>query len=265
MRISIDHRTTYNFTAPQARVVQLLRMTPENTDDQTVASWHIAVDCDARTTQHRDGFGNCTTMLYCEGPLERIEVSVSGEVVTSRSDGVQRGATEPLPPRVFLRTTPMTLASEAIADFARRKAAGTDMAALLRLNQAIHNHAAIDRGRPEPGLGAADAFARLSATPRDLAQLFIAGARALGVPARYVTGYCELADGHRPTPHGWADAWIEGIGWAGFDPTLGTHSGEHHVRVAVALDAFGAAPVAGMRLGDGREVLDVDVTVSREG
>jgi transglutaminase-like putative cysteine protease len=264
MRISIDHRTTYRFTSPQARVVQLLRMTPENTDDQTVAAWHIAVDCDARMTQHRDGFGNCTTMLYAEGPLERIEVAVSGEMVTSRSDGIQRGATEPLPPRVFLRDTPMTLADEAVADFAREAAAGDDMAALLRLNDAIHAHAAIDRGRPEPGLAAADAFSRTSATSRDLAQIFIAAARSLGVPSRYVTGYCDLEGDHRPTAHGWADAWVDGVGWAGFDPTLGTHSGEHHVRVAVALDAFGAAPVAGTRLGDGREALDVDVTVQRE-
>ena len=63
MRLSIDHLTRYRFTAPQGRIVQLLRMTPENTHDQTVASWHVAVDCDARMRRHRDGFGNCTTML----------------------------------------------------------------------------------------------------------------------------------------------------------------------------------------------------------
>ena len=58
MRLSIDHRTTYRFTAPQGRVVQLLRVTPPDTHDQTVAEWHIAVDCDARVREHRDGFGN---------------------------------------------------------------------------------------------------------------------------------------------------------------------------------------------------------------
>ena len=120
------------------------------------------------------------------------------------------------------------------------------------------------RGRPEPGLGAADAFDAATTTARDLAQVFIAAVRAMGVPARYVTGYCDLHDDHRPTPHGWADAWVDGIGWVGFDPTLGISPEDHHVRVAVALDAAGSSPVAGSRLGDGRECLDVDVSVSAQ-
>lgn len=103
MRLSIDHRTRYRFTEPQARLVQLLRMTPSNTHDQTVADWHIAVDCDARLTEHRDGFGNATAMLYAEGPIDEIEINVTGEVVTSHSDGVLHGTFEPLPPRLFLR------------------------------------------------------------------------------------------------------------------------------------------------------------------
>ena len=94
MRLSIDHRTFYAFTAPQGRIVQLLRLTPSDLHDQTVASWHIAVDCDARMTHHRDGFGNATTMLYCEGPLDQLELTVTGEVVTSPSAGVLHGAHE---------------------------------------------------------------------------------------------------------------------------------------------------------------------------
>ncbi len=118
MRLSIDHRTTYRFAEPQHRVVQMLRMTPENTHDQTIANWHIAVDCDARMRRHRDGFGNCTTMLYAEGPLETIEITVSGEVVTSHSNGEVHGTNEPLPPPLFMRTTPATAADAAIAAFA---------------------------------------------------------------------------------------------------------------------------------------------------
>lgn len=119
--------------------------------------------------------------------------------------------------------------------------------------------------RPEPGLAAAAAFEREKVTARDLAQIFIAAAHALGAPARYVTGYCDLHDGdRRPTPHGWADAWIDGLGWVGFDPTLGLSPEEHHVRVAVAFDAAGASPIAGSRLGEGEERLDVGITVSRE-
>ena len=266
MRLSIDHRTTYRFTAPQGRVVQLLRVTPPNTHDQIVADWHIAVDCDARVREHRDGFGNRTTMLYAEGPLEKIEIDVTGEVVTSHSDGVLHGTFEPLPPRIFLRATQATTCDEAIAAFARDTfGEGPTLASLHRLNAAVRDRFRLSRARPEPGLAAAAAFARRDATARDLAQIFVTAARSAGVPARYVTGYCDLQDDHRPTPHGWAEAWVEGLGWVGFDPTLGLSPQEHHVRVAIALDAAGSSPVAGSRLGEGRECLHVDVTVSAQG
>lgn len=263
MRLSIDHRTTYRFTKPQGRIVQLLRVTPGNTHDQTVAEWHISVDCDARLREHRDGFGNRTTMLYAEGPLDRLEIAVSGEVVTSHSDGVLHGTFEPLPPAVFLRGTPVTEAGEVLAGFAHRMTEGhSTLGALHALNRALHDRFALDKGRPGPGLTVDDAFARETATPRDLAQMFVACARSLDIPARYVTGYCDLQDGRRPTPHGWADGWVEGIGWIGFDPTLALSPEEHHVRIAVALDAAGCAPVAGSRLGEGEECLDVEVRVS---
>lgn len=266
MRLSIDHRTTYRFSEPQARVVQLLRMTPRNTHDQIVADWHIALDCDARITEGQDGFGNATTMLYIDGPVERIDLSVTGEVVTSHSDGVLHGTLEPLPARLFVRDTPLTRADAAITGFARDVLGdepGT-VAALHRLNHAVGERFALARGRPEIGLVVADAFTRESATPRDLAHVFIAAARACGVPARYVSGYCDMHDGDRPAPHGWADAWIDGLGWVGFDPMLRLSPEEHHVRVAVGFDSVGASPVAGTRMGEGDERLDVAVSVSRE-
>ncbi len=266
MRLTIDHRTTYRFTAPQGRIVQLLRMTPRNTHDQTVAEWNIAVDCDARLREHRDGFGNLTTMLYAEGPLDDIEITVSGEVVTSASGGVLHGTFEPLAPALYLRSTPATQAEAALAAFAQEATGGQKSAdALHALGNALRDRFAIVGGRPEPGLTATAAFARDTATARDMAQLFVAAARAAGVPARYVTGYCDvLQDGGHPTPHGWADGWIDGTGWVAFDPTLGITPEEHHVRVAVALDAAGCSPVAGSRLGEGRESLDVEVQVVGE-
>lgn len=266
MRLSVDHHTTYIFTEPQARLVQLLRMTPSNSHDQTVADWHIAVDCDARMSDHVDGFGNATTMLYVEGPVERIEIAVTGEVVTSNAAGILHGSHEVLPARTFLRTTPTTLADEAIAAFAREAAGDgeADLAALHRLNVAVGERFAWDKCRPEPGLSAADAFGRERLTARDQAQILVAAARAIDVPARYVTGYCDLGGGHRPTPHGWAELWLAQYGWIGFDPTLQLSPEESHVRVAAALDAAGSSPVAGSRLGEGEERMEVDVQVTAE-
>jgi transglutaminase-like putative cysteine protease len=264
MRLSIDHRTRYRFSEPQARLVQLLRLTPQNTHDQTVAQWRIDLDHDARMRPGRDGFGNCVTMLYVEGPLDGIEITVTGEVLTSHSAGVLHGTSEPLPPALFLRATEATPADPEIAAFAGDLGGDAPLDRLHRLNDALHARFRFDRGRPLPGLGASEAFERETATARDMAQMFAVGARSLGVPARYVTGYCRLEGDHRPTPHGWAEAHVERIGWIAFDPCVGRCPEEDYVRVAVALDAAGAAPVAGSRLGEGEEMLDVDVSVVSE-
>ena len=268
MRLTVDHRTTYRFTAPQSRLVQMLRLTPDNNHDQAVASWAIHVDCDARMREGRDGFGNHVTMLYAEGPLTEIEIAVHGEVVTSHSAGVVLGVAEPLPPALFLRSTEATATDPAIGAWAEATA-GEDgpVGRLHRLNRAIRERFTVERGRGEPGLGAGGAFAREAVTPRDLAQIFCVAARVLGTPARFVSGYhrWEQDGEHRPAPHAWAEAHVAGLGWIGFDPTTGRSPEEEYVRVAVALDGAGAAPVAGSRLGEGAEELDVDVTVSREG
>ncbi|WP_242096103.1 MULTISPECIES: transglutaminase family protein [unclassified Sphingomonas] len=268
MRLSVDHRTVYRFSEPQERLVQMLRVSPENSHDQTVASWRIDVDCDARMKVGRDGFGNAITMLYVEGPIAHIAITVSGEVLTSHSDGVLHGVAETLPPALFLRATPCTAADAAIATFAADTTAGERdrLARLHAVSAALHGRFARDRGRGDPSIDAATAFAAATATPRDMAQMFAVAARSLGAPARYVSGYCLTGfDGaHRPTPHGWAEAHVDGLGWVGFDPWFGLCPQEDYVRVAVALDAAGAAPVAGSRLGRGDEELDVDVVVSRE-
>jgi transglutaminase-like putative cysteine protease len=263
MRLRVEHHTTYRFTEPQARLVQLLRLTPENTHDQTVASWHVDVSCDARLRDGRDGFGNRVTTLYATGPLDGLEITVTGEVLTSHASGVVRGTAEPLPPALFRRSTPATAADAAIRDWTAALGGEGVLDRLHRVNGALHERFGVARERPEPGLTAADAFGRDRVAARDLAQLFCAATRSLGSPARYVSGYRLLGDEHRASPHGWAEAWVDGIGWIGFDPCLGASPEDGHVRVAVALDAAGAAPVAGSRLGEGEERLDVDVSVER--
>ena len=264
MRLSIDHRTNYRFSTPQARLVQMLRMTPGDTHDQTIAAWRIDVDCDARLKPARDGFGNRVTMLYAEGPIANIEICVTGEVLTAPTTGVLDGVSERFPPDLFLRSTSLTEPDSAITDFAR---AATEASATLdrlhALNRAVHARFTLCHRRPEQGRTAAAAFVEPTAPARDLAHVFIACARSIDAPARYVSGYSLIvANGAtQPTPHGWAEAFVEGLGWIAFDPSTGLCATEEYVRVSVGLDAAGAAPVAGSRLGEGKEELDVDVHV----
>lgn len=264
MRVHIDHRTRYRFTEPQARIVQLLRLTPHDSADQTVVNWHIGVDRDARLREGRDGFGNCVTMLYCEGPVSDIEIAVEGEVLTCGSAGLVRGTAEPLPPELFARPTERTRVSEDMRDFAG-DAGGDPVARLHALNAALAHRFTCREAHHDTGIAAAQAFGLQDASARDLAHIFIALARADGIPARYVAGYHTLSGDVAHAPHAWAEAYVEAAGWMAFDPSRGTPIDEGYVRVAVGLDAAGAAMVAGSRMGDGDERLDVDVQVEAMG
>ncbi len=256
MRLSVHHETRYRFSEPQARIVQLLRLFPGDTTHQTVIHWRIDVDCDARLRASVDGYGNHTRMLYAEGPVEGLLLTISGEVLLSEDEGAIRGTDEPFPEALFRRVTPLTQADAGIAALAE----GDDLAAMTALAGAIHARWPIDRRPAHAIRSAIEAAGDTRLSPRDMAQIFVAAARARGVPARYVSGYSLSGDDERRTaaPHAWAEAHVNG-GWHAFDPAAGGRSGLDHVRVAVALDAAGAAPIAGVRMGQGDEALDVDV------
>lgn len=266
MRIAVEHLTQYRFSDPQSRLVQMLRLTPGDTIDQTVLSWRIDVDCDVRLRDTVDGFGNKVTMLYAEGPIEEIAIIVAGQVLTTESNGVVRGSHEPLPEGIFLRETPRTATDEALTAFARdHLGSGSDtLDRLHRWNAALAGRFPGAPDLPDMGLSAAQAFATPAPTSRGLAHIYIAGARALGIPARYVSGYRQH-EGGESAPHGWAEAWVPDLGWVGFDPSVGISPDEGYVRVAVGLDAPGAASIAGSRLGQGSEEMAVDLHVDRLG
>ena len=247
MRIAIEHHLACRPRVAGGPMVQMLRLTPENHDDQTVAHWRIDVDCDARLRASHDGFGNAVTMLYVEDAPEVVTITATGEVLTSDAHGLIHGATETLPPPLFLRMTDATPADPVIVGFAAEATQGAEgpLAALHALNAALKARFDVDFEARVVRLDVARIFAENCATPCDLAHIFCVAARSLGIPARYVSGYAALGSAEHGSPHCWAEAHVEGPGWIGFDPCTGLSPQDRHVRVAVALDATGAAAVAG--------------------
>jgi transglutaminase-like putative cysteine protease len=266
MRLFIQHRTDYRFSEPQARIVQLLRLTPTSNEGQNIIAWRIDVDCNARLRPGRDGFGNETNMLYIDGPIDHVGLTVSGEVLTDDRAGMLSGAPEPLPPMLFHQTTPCTRTSAELEAFVEtvRAAGGTQLSMAHRLNEALADRLTFDSGRRRGARDASETFKEGHGASQDLAHVFIAGARALGLPARYVSGHRfshEHGAALQEATHAWAEAHLDGYGWIGFDPTCGRCPDDTYVRVATALDFRGAAPLSGTRTGGGAEELAVGVRV----
>lgn len=263
MRLFINHRTEYRFTEPQARLVQLLRLTPGNHAGQSIVAWEIEVDRNARLKRGRDGYGNDTTMLYVDGPLDRIVLTVTGEVLTEDQAGMIGGTDERLPPLAFLQATPLTAANEAIAAFVADLAlSGDALGQAHRLNEAVHDHLTIVAPSVQVDHRATARFDEGRADPQGAAHLLIAAARAAGYPARYAAGHLYRPDAEDThAAHGWAELHVEGYGWIGFDPSARRCPTDHYVRVAIGLDHAQAAPVSGARIGGGGEALAVNVHV----
>lgn len=268
MRIRIRHDTTYHYDVPVGGVIQMLRLTPRNHDGQFVVDWRIDVSEDCRLDAQEDAFGNIAHVFTADGPFVALTVLVEGEVETQDTGGLIRGAVERFPPSLYLRETALTAPDAAIAGFAAdaRAAAGADpLATLHEMLARLHRDVVFDTDPTHAATTAAEAFALGRGVCQDLTHIFVAAARALGIPARYVGGYFHRSDGvvAQDAGHAWAEAHVPALGWVAFDPANGICATEAHVRVAVGLDYLGAAPVRGTRYGGGAESLAVRLRVDQ--
>jgi transglutaminase-like putative cysteine protease len=266
MRIRIRHETTYRYAEPPRAAVQHLRLTPRNYDGQHVVDWRIDVDRDCRLVQSEDAFGNTLHRFSLDGPIDSISTMVEGEVTTFDTAGVVSGAVERFPPILYMRETPLTAPSAAISAFAREiasKASGT-LAKLHALLAALYESLTFDADATHAATTAAECFEHRQGVCQDFAHLFIACAREIGAPARYVSGYFLRSDAEdQVAGHAWAEAYVEDLGWVGFDPAHGVSPHENHVRVAMALDYLGAAPIRGAQSGGAGEAMEVKICVAQ--
>jgi len=135
---------------------------------------------------------------------------------------------------------------------------------LQRLCVHIHQTLSYQR-REEAGVqSAADTLSHGSGSCRDFANLFMEAARCLGFASRFVSGYLYAPPSmiNFGATHAWAEVYLPGAGWKGFDPTIGEIVGSNHIAVAVARLPESVPPVAGSFIGLPGASLDVGVWVS---
>ena len=272
MLIEIRHVTTYKYDTPARYSIQSLRLTPPSFDGQEVMSWSIVAPGFDKAIEFRDCFGNLAHVAVISGLHDGM---VDRGVGRGRDRGSAAGScaalSEVAPRRVFLRETPITAPDKAIRDLARSVGGGKERVgyarlACTRLMSAVREEIDYEIGATHEHTSAAEALADGKGVCQDHAHVFISAARVLGVPARYVNGYF-LSGTIAPSEahHAWAEAWVEGLGWVGFDPANGMCPTERYVRLACGFDAGSAAPIRGAQRGGENEALDVRVEVEQQG
>ncbi len=267
----ITARIRYDYDPPAAAGRNLLRVMPADLPGrQRLIAGQIAVSpAPAERGERSDFFGNRVTEMTFRSPaataaftlrarVERLEegavadlspppAGLAAEIAAVRS-------LDPQAPHHFLGPSPRVPRSDEIAAFARAALRPTTVQTVAALGRAIHRHMRFEPGATGVDTPPDEAFRLRRGVCQDLAHVMIAGLRALGIPAGYVSGYLRTA----PPPgqprlegadamHAWVRAWCGGAnGWAEHDPTNACAAGAGHVVVAQGRDYDDVAPVHGV-------------------
>lgn len=270
----------YAFSPPVGGGRQHLRILPATLPlQQEVRNTQLAITPPLQDRRDfMDFFGTRVTEIALPGGLTEFTLTLTAEVdrrlpapsldvspaladlgaEISAHGGLDAGA-----PHHFLAPSPRIPQDAAIADFAHQAIEGapTVRAAVIALGEALHRVMAFDASATDVDTQPDRAFAQRRGVCQDFAQIMIAGLRALGIPAAYVSGYLRTD----PPPgqprlvgadamHAWVQAWtgLDG-GWLDYDPTNACLAGDGHIRIGFGRDYGDVAPVSGMlRLGGGQ-------------
>lgn len=268
MLITVEHTSVYRFGMPRARVIQSHKMTPGNSESQSVRSWSVSADGARFGAAFRDGAGDEVATLTAPGPVSELAVKVEGVVETTDTSGILRGHKEIVAPNVYLRKTRMTapgMGLIALAESVSPSKVGT-LDGAHELTNLVADTIAYVPGATHSESTAAEALEMGRGVCQDQTQVLITLARILSVPARYVTGYLFAdAEGNaHEASHAWAELYVESLGWVGFDATNRCCPDERYIRVCSGMDAQDAAPIRGISLGTGNESLDITVSVAAQ-
>ncbi|MDR3373540.1 MAG: transglutaminase family protein [Ancalomicrobiaceae bacterium] len=289
----IRHLTAYEYrmAVPFARCV--LRLTPIDRAGQIVRSAELELDPVPEECQDgTDDFGNRITRIAFHRPHTRLNIRSFArvEVVEIDADAVVGAmvARSPnwerirdlalagrdirgLAPVGFLFSSRLVVLADPILTYAARsfEPGRTVVAAAIDLTRRIRRDFVYDPSATNVTTPVQQAFEARRGVCQDFAHVMIAGLRALGIPAAYVSGYLRTVPppGQRrlegaDAMHAWVSVWCgPEIGWIGLDPTNGIAAGSSHVVLAIGRDYSDVSPVDGVVLTAGEQGLSVAVDV----
>ncbi|BBK39123.1 transglutaminase [Allostella sp. ATCC 35155] len=288
MEYRVRHRTTYHYLQPVAQSQHLLHLAPRATPRQTVVGTHIAITPPpTRRTERLDAFGNLAEWVTLEDPHTMLEILAESRVTeaarpphdAARSvpwEAVRAALEQPDGPDAaeaveFLFDSPLVqpaldLSAYALASFPPARPV---LAGAIDLMGRIHADFRYDTTVTDATTPVDRVFEIRAGVCQDLAHVGIACLRAIGIPARYVSGYLLTM----PPPgmprlvgadasHAWFAAWCPPYGWVDLDPTNDVLPGTGHVTVAWGRDYGDVAPINGVVVGGRDHTIEVGVDVA---
>src|SRR3984885_867859 len=278
-RLKIVHRTRYEFPASVRLGPHRLLLRPREGHEVHIESSLLETSPPATLHWLRDIYDNSVAIATFDQPATQL--MIDSEVIVQHFDVApldflvaddavnypfRYDPDTAAVLRPYLVNVQAPVEQEALRSWlSQRWHAGEEVQTytlLERLSRDI-NQTLTYQAREYPGVQtAAETLARGAGSCRDFASLFMLAARCLGLAARFVSGYLNAPHTGRRANHAWAEVYLPGAGWKGFDPTLAEMVGSKHIAVAVARRPDVVSPVAGTFFGPPGASLFVDVDVS---
>lgn len=279
MLFEIRHLSEFEYCIPVFLEPHLLRLQPRSDGAQRLHEFSLEVEpYPAGTTAMTDVYGNTVHRCWFNGTTPRLTVRSRSVVETLRENPFDF-LLETQNTRLPLAYTPGEL--EALRPYLHDGTRGTDVnslteelavagggsvpAFLTGLNRRIWERIDKEERPNGPPREPSETLRLGRGACRDLTVLFLAVCRRAGIAARYTSGYLHLDDEHPdPNLHAWAEVYLPGAGWRGYDPTHGLAVSDRHVAAAAAPDAAETIPVAGTFRGTGaRSELRYEIAIRR--
>ncbi|TMF14863.1 MAG: transglutaminase family protein [Chloroflexi bacterium] len=263
VKLEIMHSTRYRYAGPIAETVMEVRLRPMDGNGQRCLDFKLELSHGVKARAYVDGFGNHVHYFNLVRPHSGLSVISRSTVETGLDPDAEPG--EELV-QDFLRFRSPVKEVDGVVELARRHAiadpasAESVEGALDELALTISREFTYDRTVTNVYSSVDEVLELRAGVCQDFAHLFIAASRTMGVPARYVSGYIH-SPGEKiiTASHAWAEAWVEGRGWIGFDATHPVRTTPHHVRLAVGRDYTDAAPTRGVYVGSATGTMSISV------
>jgi transglutaminase-like putative cysteine protease len=275
MLFEILHRTSYRYSHPVFLEPFTVRLRPRCDAGQNLHSYRIKVIPEPKGISHcAELYGNNAETIWFDGMHEQLLIDVHTRVETRRGNPFDFLVTDPaalILPLVYEPRLARVLGHYCargedhphLTAFAREimgeaKSETLPFLTLLanriyeRLEYLLREHG--DPWTPEETLTSGQGSCR------DFAMLFIDVCRSVGIAARFVSGYCIGDAAGGGDMHAWAEVYLPGAGWRGFDPSRGLSVDDDYVAVAAGQLSSDAAPTFGCFRGSA--VASMDATIS---
>ncbi len=278
MLFEITHRTRYHYSLPVSLEPFTLRLRPRSDATQSVRDFRLNITPQPNGISHCIGLdGNNTTTIWFDGPHENLLFEVHAQIETHYPDPFNFIITYPdaltlplaYPSDLIPALTPYLIRDEdspqvhALAQELMHTVDHRTIPFLTLLSAQIYQRFEyLLREHGDPWTPA-ETMNRGQGSCRDVAMLFIDVCRKVGIAARFVSGYCigdKVADSHM---HAWAEVYLPGAGWRGFDPSLGLSVSEDHITVAAGRHPLDAAPTHGHFRGLAASSMEVEIQIIR--